>query len=322
MAALSGILALFAPYAAGQMLDTFGVDPGMRYLYAAMSLAYAAAATINLTFIKETRVPVDEPIRLLNLASTLRSVYASIPEMLRGFGSSLKALSVMLILCFVANGVASPFWVVRAKSHLGLTSADWGLILLLEMGLRNLTSIPAGFMVDRYGRTRFILGALLVTAIAAPLFVFAETFVDVLMIRCAVAISAAFFGPASAALLADTVPSAVRGRVMSAIGRGSVNLGAATGGLGGAGHRLPDYDSVDAVVSGRRLVVRVESGVALVLRDGSNRGCVSGSRTLCAGSERSGEVRAEAVKEGAMNEAEAMKAEAAIANCFEFLSPL
>ena len=123
---------------------------------------------------------------------------------------------------------------VYAKTHLGLTASQWGLILLVEFGLRNLTTVPAGFLTDRFGRTRFLIAALLLSA-ATPLYLLAGSFGFVLAIRCVIAVAAAFFGPAMGALLADTVPSAIRGRVMAAIGRGSVSIGSASGGTGGPG---------------------------------------------------------------------------------------
>ena len=110
---------------------------------------------------------------------------------------------------------------IYAKTHIGLSSSQWGLILLCEMTLRNLATIPAGFMADRFGRARFIIGALLGSTVI-PLFLLAGSFGDVLAIRCIVGVTAAVFSPSTSALLADTVPSAIRGRVMAAIGRGSV----------------------------------------------------------------------------------------------------
>jgi DHA1 family multidrug resistance protein-like MFS transporter len=235
MTALTGSLALFAPYVAGSMLDAYGVDSGMRILYGIMAAAYAVAATINLLFIEEPRQRPAGTVTLSNISSTFKGAYVGIPRMVRGFSPTLKAHSVIIILCFVANGIAGPFWVVFAMSHIGLTSSEWGLILLVEMALRNLATIPAGFLVDRYGRTRFILAALLLALATVPMFVYAVSFTHVLLIRCVVGLTAAFFGPASSALLADSIPSAVRGRVMAAIGRGAVNLGAASGGMGGPG---------------------------------------------------------------------------------------
>ena len=133
----------------------------------------------------------------------------------------------------MANGFAGPFWVVYANNHIGLTSTQWGLVLLVEAALGNAVRIPAGFLADRYGRTRFILAALLLSTATLPCFIFAQTLMQVIALRCVVAITMAFFGPACGALLADTIPRDIRGRVMAAIGRGSVRIGAATGGTGG-----------------------------------------------------------------------------------------
>lgn len=234
MGALTGAMALFGPYAAGSMLDTYGVDTGMRILYVIMTAAYAVGATINLLFIRETREPSSGVVRPVNLAATAREAFGGIPALLRGFPPVLRALSVVIILCFVANGVAGPFWVIYAKTHIGLTASQWGLILLAEAAIRNLVAIPAGFMTDRFGRTRFIVMALS-ASLVIPLYLLAGSFLHVLLIRCVVGVTTAFFSPAMAALLADTVPSATRGRVMAAIGRGTVMLGAASGGTGGPG---------------------------------------------------------------------------------------
>jgi MFS family permease len=66
-------------------------------------------------------------------------------------------------------------------------------------------------------------------------FVFVEGFWPVLLIRCAVAMATAFFVTACPALMADIVPRDIRGRVMAAVGRGAVLIGAASGGTGGPG---------------------------------------------------------------------------------------
>lgn len=234
MAALTGSLALFAPYVAGSVLDAYGVDTGMRILYVIMAAAYATGATINLLFIRETRQPPSATVSVATLSATARNAFTGIPAMLKGFSPTLRALAVIIILCFVANGVASPFWVIYAKTHIGLSSRQWGLILLVETALRNLAAIPAGFMADRFGRTRFILAALL-ASLVIPLYLLAGSFLHVLLIRCVVGVTTAFFSPATAALLADTVPSSTRGRVMAAIGRGTVMIGGASGGTGGPG---------------------------------------------------------------------------------------
>jgi MFS family permease len=108
------------------------------------------------------------------------------------------------------------------------------LVLLAETGLRNLATVPAGFLTDNYGRCRFIIAAL-AASLVIPLFVWTGSFAQVLLIRCIIGLASAFLSPAMGALMADTVPSATRGRVMAAIGRGSVMIGGASGGIGGPG---------------------------------------------------------------------------------------
>ena len=235
MNTVSGAVAIFAPYVAGLLLDHYGIDLGMRILYSAMAIAYLASGTIERMFIRETRDLENEHISLANASGILKDAYSGVLGLLRRFSVPMRALSVILILGFVMNGIASPFWVVYAQSHLGLSSSEWGLVLLIESVARSLSGIPAGFIVDRFGRTRFIVAALVMGAVLVTAFGFAKGFLAVVMIRCAISMTGSFFSPASGALLADLVPRDIRGRVMSAIGRGAARLAPASGGTGGPG---------------------------------------------------------------------------------------
>lgn len=233
MMTFSGLLAIFAPYVAGELLNYYGIDMGVRILYGIMAIAYAIGATINLIFIKETSETT--PIKTSDLSKNFTQAYLDIPAMLKKFPRTLKALTAIIILGFVANAISSPFWVVYAKNHIGLTAAQWGFVLSIEAALGNLVRIPAGFLSDRYGRTPFIFASLLLCGAFIPLFIIADTLAYVMLIRCIIAISMAFFSPACGALLADNIPRDIRGRAMANIGRGSVRIGAASGGTGGPG---------------------------------------------------------------------------------------
>lgn len=235
MNTVSGAAAIFAPYAAGVLLDHYGVDTGMRILYSAMSAAYVASGLINLLFIKEEPRESSDHVSISNASETLKNAYSGIPSMLARFSRPMKALAVIIILGFVANAVASPFWVVYAIQHLDLSSAQWGLVLLIESAARNLSGIPAGFIVDRFGRTRFIIGSLIVGAVLIALFGIADGFLFVVLVRCGVSVASSFHSPACGALVADLIPRDIRGRAMAAIGRGTTRLAPAGGGTGGPG---------------------------------------------------------------------------------------
>jgi MFS family permease len=235
MNTLGGLLAIVSPYLAGTLLDSTGVEWGMRVLYGVMAAVYTISAAINLRFLRETSAPVETNFGWADLPRAFREAYGGIPALLRRFPRSLRAMTAVLILCFMSNAIAGPFWVVYARDQLGLSSERWGLILLVETLLRNAAFIPAGMLVDRYGRTRFMIGALLLALVSVPLFAWSQTWGQVLALRCVVALSIAFFMPACSALLADITPREIRGRVMSAVGRGTVMIGASSGGTGGPG---------------------------------------------------------------------------------------
>ena len=235
MNTIAGVPAMVAPYLAGAFLDRVSVAVGMRYLYSVLMLAYMVSAAINGRYLQETTESAENGFGLADLPRVLRNAYSGIPSMLSRFSRTLRALSLVVILGFLANAIAGPFWVVYAVDHIGLSRSQWGLALLIETGLRTVMNIPAGMIVDRFGRTRGMLGALLLSLVSLPLFIFAQGFWAVVAIRSASAVSTAFFVPACSALMADTVPRDIRGRVMAAIGRGSVMIGAASGGTGGPG---------------------------------------------------------------------------------------
>jgi MFS family permease len=235
MDTISSGLSIFAPYIAGIVVELSGPNTGVRTLYGAMLVLYLASAVIHVRFLKESRPKLHTRLTVSSLPKLLTEAYSGMPTLLRSLPSSLKALAGVIILSFMANGVASPFWVVYAIEQIGLSSSQWGLILLCETALRLLILIPAGIGVDRWGRTTSLLVALLLSTVAVPLFILAKGFTTVLLIRLAIAVASAITLPACTALMADIAPREIRGQVMAALGQGGVMIGAAGGGTGGPG---------------------------------------------------------------------------------------
>ena len=238
MNTISSGLSLFAPYIAGVVVDVYGPNTGVRALYGAMMTLYLASVVIHLRFLTETMPGARAGISAASLPGVVRDAYGGIPDLLRRLPASLKALTGVIVLSFMSNGVASPFWVVYALEEIGLSSSRWGFILLCETALRTAMSIPSGILVDRWGRTASLLTALLLSLAAIPLFVFVKGFAVVLMIRVVIGLASAIAIPAATALMADTVPREIRGRVMAMLGQGGVMIGSARGGMGGPGMGL------------------------------------------------------------------------------------
>jgi MFS family permease len=234
MNTLAIAVSMVSPYIAGVILEIYSPNLGMRILYLLLLIASVVNATLILKYMKETSPNVgSEP--LPSISVILKESYSGIPSLLAELPQPVKALGLVLAMGFVANSIASPFWVVYVVEIIQLSSVDWGFILLLESILKTLLTIPAGVLVDRYGRTKVLFVAILFSLFSLPSLIFAKSFYHVLLIRLATAVAGAFFMPASTALMADYVPRELRGRVMAAIGRGSVMVGAAGGGTGGPG---------------------------------------------------------------------------------------
>jgi MFS family permease len=225
---------MFSPYIAGILLEVYTVGFGMRLLYGLMVITNAVNATLVYRFLKETSTNNDvEP--LPDLGTILKESYMGIFSLLWDLPRPIKALGIVVGMGFIANSIASPFWVVYVVEEIGLSNIDWGFILFIETVFKTVLTIPAGMLVDKYGRTKGLLLAVMASLASMPTIILARRFVDVLLIRLAVAVAGALFIPASTALMADYVPTELRGRVMAALGRGSVLVGATGGGTGGPG---------------------------------------------------------------------------------------
>ena len=233
MNTIMSTLSVFAPFIAGIVVDLYGPNLGVRALYGVMVVLYMSTVIIQMRYLTETPRETTERLQFSNLPRVLRDAYSGIPAMLRQLSRPLKALSGVIVLTFMANAVASPFWVIFAVDEIGLSVSEWGLILLIESALKIVLFIPAGELVDRWGRTASLIVALLLAALSIPAFVFATGFASVLLLRSVTAVGFVIAIPACTALMADLVPRQMRGRVMAALGQGGIMLGAAGGGTGG-----------------------------------------------------------------------------------------
>ena len=233
--AISWGLTILAPYIGGVVVESYGSEVGPRALYWVVLLAYVLAAVIQVRFLRETTAHTGNERRLTlsDLGGVLRDAYRGIPSLLGRLPRSLRALAVAVILSHVATSVLGPFWVLYAMDHVGLSLSEWGVILLVELVLKSAMFVPAGMLVDRWGRTASALTALLISLACTLLFVFAQSFAAVLLIRIGIAVAYAIGLPACSALMADIVPRDIRGRVMAALGHGGLKIGVTGGGVGG-----------------------------------------------------------------------------------------
>ena len=94
--------------------------------------------------------------------------------------------------------------------------------------------IPAGLAADRISNRKILIVGLAATLIPVWFFIYARSFWEVLALTLVISAANSFLMPACQAMVAESVPRELRGRVMSAIGRGVIMVtGPGVGGGGG-----------------------------------------------------------------------------------------
>ena len=233
MNTISNSLAIVAPFVGGLVIERFTSNLGMRLLYGGMMVVYLTASLVQLRFLREENPGGHGKLSLGALTQALGQAYGRIPALVSGMSTPLRALAGVVLLSFLANGAASPFWVVYATKQAGLSPAEWGAILLIQSLVGTLTFIPAGWIVDHWGRTRTLLTALSISLVAVPMFILFTSFAAVLLIRIVLSIAFGLALPACMALMADLIPRRQRGEMMAAIGQGGIMIAPPGGGAGG-----------------------------------------------------------------------------------------
>jgi MFS family permease len=222
---VSNSLGIFAPYLAGLVIARFETNLGMRILYGGMVALNLAATWIQFRFLKENSLARREPLQFSVLLNALGQAYRGIPNLVRQMPPSLKALTLVVMFSFMATGLSGSFWVVFATERQGLTAEEWGVIMLVEAVIRLGLFLPAGLLVDRWGRTVVLAASLVIATLATPLFVVLSGFAAILLVRAVLAVTFVMAFASCVTLMADLVPGPVRGQLMAAIGMGGIMPG-------------------------------------------------------------------------------------------------
>lgn len=136
-------------------------------------------------------------------------------------------LSIIGICVALGFGIVVPALPLFARHFdVGVTAA--GLLISLFAAMRMASAFGVGRVVDRFG-ARLVLGTGLVVVSVSSLFAgLATSYVQLLLLRGVGGIGSAMFSIAAASVLANRIPSAVRGRAMS-VWSGSFLLGGVLG---------------------------------------------------------------------------------------------
>lgn len=118
------------------------------------------------------------------------------------------------------------------KESIAMTDAQFGLLTSVFLWVYGGLSPLAGFLADRFSRSRVIVGSLLVWSLVTWLTGHAQTFEQMLFARAVMGVSEACYIPAALALIVDYHRGPTRS-LATGIHMSGVFAGAALGGFGG-----------------------------------------------------------------------------------------
>ena len=224
---------IFSPLAGGYIISLWGITSAMRFLYGLTFVVGLFIAFMNMKYLEEPLVKEFEDSR--NLFGVLKESYKGMFEMLRWLPGNLRAFGLMLVLGFLLNNMVSSYWVIYATQSLGLSTVQWGMVLLAASVINVVLMVPAGMLVDRLGPKRVLTWALLIGAVPMFLFRYATTLVYVTVLLVIMTVANSFLMSGAPAYMTHSVPPERRGQVMSALGMGMLFINTRGGGGGGPG---------------------------------------------------------------------------------------
>ncbi|MEM2093950.1 MAG: MFS transporter [Candidatus Bathyarchaeia archaeon] len=214
---LQAIPTLISPFIGGLLAERLGIDAGMRIGFGLAFAAGILVAFIRLKFLRETVNDVTERFDVMGIYKVVKRSYAGMFSLLREYKLLRGFIYVSLVDTFFAS-ITAPFWVVYAKTIIGLTTVEWGIIEVIAAAVNILVLFFSGSLVDRLGKKKIMLLNLTAAPVVNLAFIYCGNATHVALIRVLLTAQNAFILPAATALLADIVPRKDRGRAIAAVG--------------------------------------------------------------------------------------------------------
>jgi MFS family permease len=221
--AIPSAFGIASPILGGWLIDILGIKPAVKGLYLAGFFVALLVATLRLKFLRETVAPREiVKITLNSIPGLLIKSYGDVIRVVKEAPRRLIVLSLLISGCTFIVSLVSPFWIIRAKETIGLSTSDWGVLLLVNGVVNVLFSLPAGGFVDRHSKHLVAGICLILSAIPIYLFLYATNFWQVLALGVLITLPNTFLNPSFQAMFTDMVPKEKRGRTIAALGGGGV----------------------------------------------------------------------------------------------------
>jgi MFS family permease len=218
---------IMTPYIGGWLIAVYTLDPAMRIGYTMSFVIGILVAFIRLRYLKET-IENKEGIGR-NVPKIFIEGYKNVFASLRWVFGNIRGYALTSMLLSLVGNLVLPFWVVYATEVVKLSAYEWGIVLLIGGITKTVMSLFIGGLVDRIGSRKCMLLGFVIAIPMMTLFTFVTGFWMVIPVYMALIVSSSLMWISSSVYLANTIPRASRGRIMSALGSG-MSVGVSGGG--------------------------------------------------------------------------------------------
>lgn len=222
-------LGVAAPYIGGLLIAHYGGEEeglvlAMRQCYAATLLVGLLVATIRFRFLKETLSSDLPGLSIKNFPKILRESYGSVLDTIKWMPGFFHPVVLLQIIQSFSIAMAAPFWTVYTRDVFGLTTLDWGTLMLLS-GIGSLVFIlPVGYMVDRFGAKATIILSISLALVSVLLFLYPSSFWSAAIVLILLSVSNTMVTPSFGTLIANMISRDRRGRVYELIGEQGITV--------------------------------------------------------------------------------------------------
>ncbi|MCW3981220.1 MAG: MFS transporter, partial [Candidatus Bathyarchaeota archaeon] len=211
------------PSVGGYFIDIYGVLVSLRIAYIFLAIVGLINGLIRLFMLNETVSPRDKKAWKLTsfgeMISLVKDAFRGQIQTWKWMPKAALALAASYILWAFEYGLVEPYWIVYAQEIIGITSAQWGIIV----GFGSIISISSkillvGKLLDKSSRRKILLATTALDVFTYLIFISCGIYIQVLALWAAASLLWSFYEPTYSSLEADLIPEERRGRVFAAFG--------------------------------------------------------------------------------------------------------
>ena len=210
------------PYLGGFLIDMEGVLAVMRRMYLVLAFLGVAAGILRLLFLEETLPQLhggEGKARLKGLKEVVVEAFKAHFRFWLSMPRPVLALASTYMIWSFEFGLVEPYWIVYAKEEIGLTSTEWGTIIVAGNIVGLLFKLfLVGRLLDRFQRRKVLLTILALDSFNYVLFILCNDFPQTILLWVYASIIWSFYEATYSSIEADMVPKERRGRTYAAFG--------------------------------------------------------------------------------------------------------